>query len=71
MMSLLRMKIVKPSDDVKGFVVLPRRWVVERTFFWFGRNRRLAKDFEHLADTLATFVTFASIQLALRRLARA
>jgi transposase len=59
------------ADDMKGFVVLPRRWVVERTFSWFGRNRRLAKDFEYLAETLATFVTLASIQLALRRLARA
>ena len=39
----LRMDIVKWSDEVKGFVVLPRRWVVERTFSWFGRNRRLAK----------------------------
>jgi transposase len=45
--------------------------VVERTFSWFGRNRRLAKDFENLAGILATFVTLASIQLALRRLARA
>jgi transposase len=62
---------VKRSGDIKGFVVLPRRWVVERTFSWFGRNRRLAKDFENLAETLATFVTLASIQLALRRLARA
>src|ERR1700693_4247237 len=68
---VLRMEIVKRSDDMKGFVVLPRRWVVERTFSWFGRNRRLAKDFENLAETLATFVTLASIQLALRRLARA
>ena len=67
---LLRMEIVKRSDDLKGFVVLPRRWVVERSFSWFGRNRRLAKDFENLAETLATFVTLASIQLALRRLAR-
>jgi transposase len=67
----LRLEIVKRSDDVKGFVVLPRRWVVERTFSWFGRNRRLAKDFENLAETLASFVTLASIQLALRRLARA
>jgi len=66
---LLRMEIVKRSDDMKGFVVLPRRWVVERTFSWFGRNRRLAK--ENLTETLATFVTLASIQLALRRLARA
>lgn len=66
----LRMEIVKRSDDMKGFVVLPRRWVVERTFSWFGRNRRLNKDFENLADTLAAFVSVASIQLAVRRLAR-
>ena len=67
----LRLEIVKRSDDTKGFVVLPRRRVVERTFSRFGRNRRLAKDFENLAETLATFVTLASIQLALRPLARA
>ncbi|HEX4615761.1 MAG TPA: transposase [Stellaceae bacterium] len=41
--SPLRMAIVKRSDDEKGFVVLPRRWVVERTFSWFGRNRRLPR----------------------------
>jgi transposase len=64
------MEIVKRSDDMKGFVVLPR-WVVERTFSWFGRNQRLAKDFENLAETLATFVTLTSIQLAHRRFARA
>jgi putative transposase len=63
------MEIVKRRDDMKGFVVLPRRWVVERTFSWFGRNRRLAR--ENLTETLAAFVTLASIQLALRRLARA
>src|SRR6478672_6715271 len=44
---LPRMPIVKRSDDMKGFVVLPRRWVVERTFSWFGRNRRLAEDLEN------------------------
>ena len=65
----LRLEIVKRSDDLKGFVVLPRRWVVERTFSWFGRNRRLAKDYENLADTLAAFVTLAAIQFGLRRLA--
>ena len=58
------MEIVKRSADMKGFVVLPHRWVVERTFSWFGGNRRLARDFENLAETLA-------IQLALGRLARA
>jgi transposase len=66
----LRIEIVKRTDDMKGFVVLPRRWVVERTFSWFGRNRRLAKDWENLADTLKAFVALAAIQLALRRLAR-
>ena len=67
---VLRLEIVKRSDDLKGFVVLPRRWVVERTFSWFGRNRRLAKDYENLATTLAAFVTLACIQIAVRRLAR-
>ena len=66
----LRLEIVKRSDAAKGFILLPRRWVVERTFSWFGRNRRLAKDYENLADTLAAFVTLAAIQFALRRLAR-
>ena len=67
---MLRVEIVKRSDDMNGFVVVPRRWVVERTFSWFGRNRRLAKDFENLAQTPAAFVTLASIQLAVRRLGR-
>ena len=66
----LRLEIVKRADDRKGFVVPPRRCVVERTFSWFGRNRRLAKDYENLADTLAAFVTLAAIQFAVRRLAR-
>jgi hypothetical protein len=63
---LLRMETVMRSDEMKGFVVLPRRWVVERTFSWFGRNRRLAKDFENLAETMGAFVALASIQLALK-----
>jgi transposase len=65
----LRLQIVKRSDDTKAFVVLPRRWVAERTFSWFGRNR-LAKDYENLAETLAAFITLAAIQFAIRRLAR-
>ena len=65
-----RLEIVKRGDGLKGFVVLPRRWVVERTFSWFGRNRRLAKDYENLGLTLAAFVTLACIQIAVRRLAR-
>jgi transposase len=66
----LRLEIVKRTDDIKGFVVLPRRSVVERTFSWFGRNRRLAKDYKNLAETLAASVTLAAIQFAIRRLAR-
>jgi transposase len=66
----VRLEIVKRSEDMKGFLMLPRRWVVERTFSWFGRNRRLAKDFENLAESLLAFVTLACIQIAIRRLAR-
>ena len=67
----LRLEIVKHTDGIKDFVVLPRRWVVERTFSWFGRYRRLAKDYKNLTDTLAAFVTLAAIQFAIIRLARA
>ncbi|MGH6846148.1 MAG: transposase [Methylocella sp.] len=49
----LRIEIVNCRDDKKGFVLLPRRWVVERTFSWIGRNRHLAKDWENLATTLS------------------
>jgi len=54
-------------EEVAAVMSLP--WVVERTFSQLGRNRRLAKDFENIAETLATFVTLASIQLAVRWLA--
>ena len=47
-MPQLSVEIVKRSDQVKGFVVIPRRWVVERTLAWLNRCRRLAKDFENL-----------------------
>jgi transposase len=67
---VLRIEIVRRTDDVSGFHVQPRRWVVERTFSWFGRNRRLAKDYENLADTLAAFVALAAIRIAIKRLAR-
>lgn len=67
---VLQMEIVQRSDDTKGFKVQPRRWVVERTFSWFSRNRRLAKDYENLASTIAAFVAIASIRLALKRLGR-
>ncbi|WP_024882130.1 IS5 family transposase [Methylosinus sp. LW3] len=61
-------EIVKRSDAAKGFKVLPRRWVVERTFSWLGRCRRLAKDFENLNRKALAFLHLASIRLMLRRL---
>ena len=66
----LRLEIVRRNPNAVGFEVIRRRWVVERTFSWFGRNRRLAKDFENLASTLLAFVTLAAIQFGIRRLAR-
>ena len=64
----LAVEIVKRSDQVRGFEVLPRRWVVERTFAWLGRCRRLAKDFENLTRNAVAFIRLASIRLMLRRL---
>jgi transposase len=63
--SPLRVEIVKRGDDMKGFAVLPCRWVVERTFSWSGRNRCLAEDFENLPETRPGSATLVSIQLAL------
>ena len=61
-------EIVKRSDQAKGFVVLPRRWVVERTFAWLGRCRRLARDWECLNARALAFIKLASIRLMTRRL---
>ena len=54
----------------RGFRVLPRRWVVERTFAWISHNRRMAKDYERLCATGEAFVYAATIRLMVRRLAR-
>jgi transposase len=64
----LSIEIVKRSDHTKGFEVLPRRWVVERTFAWLNRCRRLAKDFENLTRNAVAFLRLASIRLMLRKL---
>ena len=64
----LETEIVKRSDTARGFEVIPRRWVVERTFAWLGRCRRLAKDFENRTRTARAFILLASIRLMLRRL---
>jgi transposase len=66
----MRLEIVHRTPDAVGFEVILKRWVVERTFSWFGRNRRLAKDFENLAQSLMAFVTLAVIQFGMRRIAR-
>ena len=66
----VEVEIVKRSDRARGFEVLPRRWVVERTFAWLGRCRRLAKDFENLSRHAVAFLRLASIRLMLRKLTK-
>jgi transposase len=65
------LEIIKRSDTAKGFILLPRRWVVERTLAWLNRNRRLAKDFEASIETATAWLFIASVKLLSRRLARA
>ena len=65
------LEIVNRPAGVKGFQLLPCRWVVERTLAWLNRNRRLAKDFETAIETAEAWIFLASIQLLTRRLARA
>jgi transposase len=64
------LEIVKRNTDAIGFQVLPRRWVVERTFAWIGRFRRLSKDYEELTDTSETMIQIAMIHLMLGRIQR-
>jgi transposase len=64
-----RLEIVS-RGDAKGFVPLAKRWIVERTFAWLGRCRRLAQDFESLAVNALAFLCLGMIRLMLRRLAR-
>ena len=64
------LEIVKRNPEAKGFQLLPRRWVVERTFGWFGRYRRLSKDYEFQTDTSENMILIAMIQLMIHRLTR-
>ena len=64
------LEIVKRSDTAKGFHVLPKRWIVERTYGWMGRCRRLAKDYENLTRSHVGFIILAMIRLMLRRIVR-
>jgi len=61
--------IIKRSDDTQGFKVLPKRWIVERTFGWFNRYRRLSKDYEYCTDTSETMLYIAMTHIMVRRLA--
>jgi transposase len=64
-----RLEIVS-RGDAEGFVPLAKRWIVERTFAWLGRYRRLSKDYEYLTQTSETMIRVAMIHLMVRRLAR-
>jgi putative transposase len=63
------LEIVKRNDDVSGFVVLPRRWVVERTYGWLNNYRRLSKDYEELPETSEAVIYAAMMHIMVRRLA--
>jgi putative transposase len=63
------LEIVKRSDDVVGFAVLPQRWIVERTFGWIGRYRRMSKDYEMLPASSEAMILITMINLMLHRLA--
>ena len=65
-----KLEIVKRSNAA-GFEILPKRWIVERTFAWISRNRRLVRDFERSAANVTAFVRLAMIRIMLRRLAAA
>jgi len=64
------LEVVKRAKDAKGFVALPRRWVIERTFGWLGRYRRLSRDYEYLLLTSEVLIYAAMVRLMLARLAR-
>lgn len=67
-LSRVNVEIVKRSDQAHCFIVLPKRWIVERTFAWLGRCRRLAKDWECFNRKALAFLKLASIRLMLRKL---
>jgi transposase len=69
-MRQLNVEIVKRSDTAKGFTVLPKRWIVERTIGWLNRCRRLAKDWECLNRSALAFLRWSSIRIMLRKLCR-
>ena len=66
----IRLDITKRSDGLKGFVVIPKRWIVERTLGWLNRYRRLSKDYEYHTETSEAMIQVAMIHVMVRRLAR-
>ena len=66
-----RLEIVSRPQDAQGFVLLPKRWVVERSFAWLGRSRRLSKDYERRTDSSESMIRICAIHLLLKRLAPA
>jgi putative transposase len=62
-------EVKRPPKGAEGFVVVPKRWVVERSFAWLGRNRRLSKDYEKTTSSSAAMVKWSNMALLLRRLA--
>lgn len=63
----LILEVVKRDEGQVGFVVQPKRWVVERTFAWLGRYRRLSKDYEHCTKSSEAMIYLASIDIMLKR----
>lgn len=70
-MHQVEVEVIRRSDAAKGFTVLPKRWIVERTIAWLNRCRRLAKDWECLTRRALAFLRLASIRLMLRKLCQA
>ena len=66
----VRLDIVKRPEGSKGFLLLPKRWLVERTFAWLGRDHRLSKEDEYLTQTSETMIRVAMIHIMVRRLVR-
>ena len=66
----IKLEIVRRCDDVKGFKVLPRRWIVKRTFGWLSKFRRLSKDYETSVESSEAFIYIAMSRIMVRRLTR-
>ena len=66
----IALAVIKRSDTAKRFEILPKRWIVERTFGWLGRCRRIVRDLENLTRSHADFIVLAMIRLMMRRIVK-